>query len=102
MDQETANLLGVIISVVAVLGAWVPLLRRGPKRRLQFYTPLPGTFSDAPAAAAAVRGQPQKTTVVRVANTGRVSLPTDDWDGPLEVRFPGRVIESAEQTGTAR
>ncbi|MGN7948522.1 hypothetical protein ACTJKH_07235 [Microbacterium sp. 22215] len=99
MDQETANLLGVVISVAAVLGTWVPLLRRGPKRRLQFYTPLPGTFSDAHAAAAVVRGHPQKTTVVRVANTGRVSLPTDDWDGPLEVRFPGRVVESAEQTG---
>ena len=99
MDQETANLLGIIISVIAVLAAWVPLLRRGPKRRLQFYTPLPGTFSDAPAAAAVVGRQPQKTTVVRMANTGRVSLPADDWDGPLEVRFPGRVIESAKQTG---
>lgn len=99
MDQETANLLGIIISVVAVLGTWVPLLRRGPKRRLQFYTPLAGTFSDAPAAAAVLQRKPQRTTIVRVANTGRVSLPIDDWDAPLEIRFRGRSIESVEQTG---
>lgn len=100
MDQETANLIGSVVAVITLAIAVVTFLRRPPRKRLQYYLPPPHPFvPDVPAGVVARAAHPSRTTNVRVANTGRVSLPTDDWDAPLEIRLPGSSIISAVQTG---
>lgn len=111
MDPTTAFLLavlGVVVAVVAAAGTWAGVLRRPPRRRLQYYIDRSMRFlPDVPAGdiAAARLGLHAKEdpaiTVVRIANTGRGSLPPDEWDGPLEIRCSGQSVLSARQSAAS-
>ena len=111
MDPSLALLLavlGVVVAIVAAAGTWAGVLRRPPRRRVQYYIDRSMRFlpdipaGDIVAACLGLQGkQDVAITVVRFANTGRVSLPPSEWDGPLEIRCSGQRVLSARQSNAS-
>lgn len=109
MDGEIAlfvvSVLGVIFTGLATVAALITAFRPPPKRQVQYYLDRSlRLLPDVPAgdiASARVKMHAQQqpaVTVIRVANTGRSSLPPIDWNAPLEIRFAGQSVLSARQT----
>ena len=91
-------------SVAAITGLFL-LFRRPPTKRVQYFLDksvrsLPDVpAGDVVAARSRARVDGPAITRVRIANTGRTSLPPDDWSGPLEVRTQGSNVLAASQSG---
>jgi len=82
-----------ILSTVASLGSSADAYKTG---RIALVVALASLIVAAVTLAVT---DPSSSSVLRIANTGRTSLPPDDWSGPLEVRTQGSNVLAASHSG---
>jgi hypothetical protein len=99
-----ATVASAVFAGVSAVTTVLTLLRRPPRRQVRYYLDRSRRYlPDVPAgdivAPAPRNADGTMTTRVRIVNTGRASLPTSDWDGPLEIHVSGSRLVSASQSG---